>query len=115
MSESMDDFSGYPMDHYLYNTLHKKEIGKFKDELNGMTLEEYIGLRPKCYSLLYRGEVKNNKIKNKKPAQKQTAKGTKSSVKKALLRHHHYKQSVNNLTIFKVKQNSILTNFKGQA
>ena len=110
MFDNIDDydFSDYPMDHYLYNNLHKKEIGKFKDELNGMTLEEYIGLRPKCYSLLYRGEVKNNKIKNKNSTnQKQTAKGTKASVKKALLRHHHYKQSVNNLTTFKVKQNVI--------
>ena len=75
MAEHIDDYdvSDYPKDYYLYNTRHKKEIGKFKDELNGMTLEEFIGLnaihatqvlfmRPKCYSLLFPGEVKNNKV-----------------------------------------------------
>ena len=38
------DFSDYPKDHHLHNTRHKKVIGKFKDELDGMTLEEFIGL-----------------------------------------------------------------------
>ena len=57
MAEYIDDydFSDYPKDHHLYNTRHKKVIEKFKDELNGMTLEEFIGLRPKRYSLLFIG------------------------------------------------------------
>ena len=60
MLQSKDDydFSEYPSDHPNYDTKNKKIIGKFKDELHGMTLEEFIGLRPKCYSLLSRGEVK---------------------------------------------------------
>ena len=32
-----------------------------KDELNGLILKEYVGLRPKMYALKYDGEVKNNK------------------------------------------------------
>ena len=64
MAQHIDDydFSDYPKDHHLYNTHHKEDIGKFIDELNGTTLEEFIGLRPKCYSLLFLGEVKNNQI-----------------------------------------------------
>ena len=83
------------------------EIGKFKDELNGMTLEEFIALRPKCYSLLYLGEVKNNKVIHTHIAEKRTAKGTKEGVKKAHLRHHHYKDTLKNLSTIKVKQNGI--------
>ena len=90
------DFSDYPEDHPNYNTKNKKKIGKFKDELKGLTLEEFIGLRPKCYSLLYDIDK-----------QKQTAKGTKKSVRKAHLRHHHYHDVLNNLTTLRVKQNVI--------
>ena len=56
------DFSEYPFEHPNYNTKNKKCIGKMKDELKGMILEEFIGLRPKCYSLLSRGSVKDNVI-----------------------------------------------------
>ena len=35
-----------------------------KDEMNGMILEEFVGLRPKCYSLLCRGFVKDNVIQD---------------------------------------------------
>ena len=56
------DFNDYQKYHHLFNTRHKKEIGKFKDELNGMAVEEFIGLRPKCNSLLFLGEVKTIKL-----------------------------------------------------
>ena len=109
MVEHIDDydFSDYPKDYYLYDTRHKKEIGKFKEGLNGMTLEEFIGLRPKCYSLLFLGEVKNNKVIHTNITEKRTAKGTKVDVKKAHLRHHHYKDTLNILSTITVKQNVI--------
>ena len=84
---------------------NKKVIGKFKDELSGMTLD--IGLRPKCYSLLFRGKVKDNKVIHTDMAEKQTAKSVKESVKKAHLRHKHYKETLNNLSIVSVSQNLI--------
>ena len=85
MAQHIDDynFSDYPKNHHLYNTRRKKEIGKFKDELNGIILEEFI--RPKCYSLLYLGEVKNNRNIHTDVTEKQIAKGTKAGVKKAYL------------------------------
>ena len=107
MAEYIDDydFSDYPKDRHLYNTRTKKVIGKFKDELNGMTLEELIGLRPKCYSLLFLGEVRNKQIIHTDAAEKQTAKGRKSDVKKTYLRQNHYKdtQSIRLVHITKTK------------
>jgi hypothetical protein len=45
------DTSDYPTDHPLYSTMNKKIVGKFKDELNGKPIEEYVGLRSKMYSI----------------------------------------------------------------
>ena len=90
------DFSNYPSNHLNFSIENKKKIGKFKDELSSLPLEEFIGLRPKCYSLLYDEDK-----------EKQTAKGTKVSVKKAYIRHHHYHNILKNLTTLRVKQNTI--------
>ena len=101
------DFSEYPLEHPLYNKKNKKVIGKMKDELNGMILEEFAGLRPKCYSFLFIGFVKDNIILDMEEHQYQKAKGVKEDVKKAHLRHKHYKDCLNNLKSFIVKQNII--------
>ena len=47
------DTSDYPKDHPLYSTLNKKEIGKFKDELNGKIMTEIIFLKSKAYSFKF--------------------------------------------------------------
>ena len=58
------DFSGYQDDHPCFASnpldevkrikqLNKKAIGKFKDELDGVPLQEFVGLHPKLYSLVY--------------------------------------------------------------
>ena len=46
------DFSDYPKDHPLFSEQNKKVIGKFKDECSGTPIAEYVGLRPKMYSIL---------------------------------------------------------------
>ena len=73
MSETKDkyDFSDYPTDHTLYDETNKKVIGKLKDECAGASIAEYIGLRPKLYSVLRTDEqlikkAKGTKICNKK-------------------------------------------------
>ena len=45
------DFSEYP----LYDVSNKKALGFFKDELNSIPMEEFVGLRPKCYALSIQG------------------------------------------------------------
>lgn len=45
------DFSNYPISHPLYNKTRKNELGYFKDELAGQTLEKFIGVRSKTYVL----------------------------------------------------------------
>ena len=44
------DFSEYPLDHPLYDVSNRKALGFFKDELNSVPMQEFVGLRPKCYA-----------------------------------------------------------------
>ena len=106
-NKELYDFSDYPTDHKCYSTSNKKKIGKFKDELKSVVMEEFVGLRPKCYSLLFNGEVEDNILKHTNLTEKQTAKGTKKSVKKKHLRHVNYKNVHRDLSTVVVKQNVI--------
>ena len=58
------DFSDYPKDHPLFSEQNKKVIGKFKDECSGTPIAEYVGLRPKMYSILRADEqlIKKQKV-----------------------------------------------------
>ena len=78
------DFSEYATDHLLYSTENKKVIGKFKDKTHGIPIKEFVGLRPKMYSLLY--------SENNKTTEKKVAKGIAKHVTKQKIRHEHYKQ-----------------------
>ena len=60
------DFSDYPKDHPLYDETNKKVIGKMKDECAGVPIAEYIGLRPKLYSVLKADEQLIKKAKGVK-------------------------------------------------
>lgn len=53
-----------------------------KDECGEAPIQEFIGLRPKMYSLLYDGQ------------EKKTAKGVKKSVIEKDLEHESYKQAL---------------------
>ena len=46
------DLSNYPKDSPYYDTSNKKVPGKFKNEAEGKNVTEFVGLRPKMYSLL---------------------------------------------------------------
>ena len=41
------DTSEYPEDHPLCNNINKKVLGKIKDEMHGVAVEEFLGLRQK--------------------------------------------------------------------
>ena len=103
------DFSDYPHNHFLFDDYNKKQIGYFKDELSSLPLEEFVGLRPKCYSLKFSGKVKNNMIVHEDPVEKKTAAGTKKCVKKNHLRHQHYRKTLTTLQKHMTTQNSIVS------
>ena len=93
------DFSAYPPNHPNFDPRNKKVIGKFKDELNGLPLEEFIGVLPKCYSLQYR---EHDKVK-----EKQAAKGSTHEAKKRFLRHEHYCSTLQTMGSVVLRQNMI--------
>ncbi|GFT03196.1 uncharacterized protein TNCV_3610571 [Trichonephila clavipes] len=45
------DTSDYPQTHPLYCEINKKVFGKMKDELSSSLALEFVGLKPKMYSL----------------------------------------------------------------
>lgn len=84
MNGDLYDFSEYPVDHPLYNPDNAAKLGKFKDEAKGKIIEEFVGLRAKCYSMIIDGD------------RKMAAKGTPKAAAK-LLTHETYKKVLNDL------------------
>jgi len=75
------DTSDYPKDHALFSTKNKKVVGKFKDECAGKPIIEFVGLRPKMYSI----KTLDKEVKK--------AKGVTKSVIKKDLKHEMYVHS----------------------
>lgn len=74
------DTGNYPQDHFLFSTVNKKVIGKLTDETGGLPISEFVGLRPKMYS-----------IKLEDGKEKKTGKGIKKSVLQKEVRHQDFK------------------------
>jgi len=51
-NKDLYDTSDYPESHSLQSDKNKKVVGKMKDECAGRLISEYVGLRPKMYSIL---------------------------------------------------------------
>lgn len=77
------DTSNYPRDHPLYSDVNARKLGLLKDEMKGAPIKEYIGLKPKMYSLLCSDD-----------SEKKTAKGIKHCVTRNVLRHEDYKSTL---------------------
>lgn len=91
------DFSDYPNDHPNYdNGRNKKVLGKFKDEVNGDIMEEFVGLMSKVYAF----KTVNNNVTKK-------AKGVKKSCLKKNLSFEHYQKCLFENREYFVKINSI--------
>ena len=101
------DLSDYPFDHPMYDTSNRKVIGKFKDELNSIPLEEFVGCLPKCYSLRHTGKVDKNVVADNDVHEKATAKGTKKGVRDRALTHETYRKVVLENATIRVRQNTI--------
>ena len=84
------DTSDYPKDHPLHSMANKKVLGVMKDETCGRPIAEYIGLRPKMYSIL---EANKDNIKK--------AKGVKKNIVKKHIRHEQYKQALSEKMTFR--------------
>ena len=97
MAEDIDkyDTSDFNKDHPLFSTKNKKVLGKMKDELAGQSLDEFVGLRAKMYSIRC-GEIESK-----------TAKGVKRSVIRQRLRHDMYVDCLYNERITKETMNVI--------
>ena len=95
--QQLYDFSNYPKNHPLYSTVNKKVIGKFKDELGGAIMEEFAGLRPKCYSILFKGN------------EKKAVAGVKQSIQKRMLHHADFKRTLGTLEPVLITQNNIVS------
>ena len=111
------DFSGYSSEHPMFQGLssdviehlrvkNKKVLGKMKDELNGYLLLEYVGIRPKAYSLKYEKIEfydKDGKV-SKKPTnqskviitESEKLKGIKKSAVEKTIHHEHFLDCINN-------------------
>ena len=94
------DFSEYPVNHSLYNSVNRKVVGKFKDELHGDAMTKFIGLRPKLYSYEYRDSHGVRQSKN-------TAKGVKKSVKDNKLTFEDYEHCLREMCVEPVSMNCI--------
>ena len=60
------DTSNYTCERPLPIGKNKKKIGLIKDELGGKIMEEFVGLRPKCYSYLMDDGKVDEKVKGTK-------------------------------------------------
>ena len=80
------DYSDYPKDSPYYDSTNKKVVGKYKCETKGAPILEFVGLRPKMYSLQYKESCDpDSGIK-----EKHRIKGVTRAAARALL-HENYK------------------------
>ena len=79
-SKELYDLSNFAKDSCFYDDGNKKVLGKFKDECDGKAASEFVGLRPKMYSLQVGEKVK------------QTAKGIQTGFVKKHITHADYRR-----------------------
>ncbi|UYV70201.1 hypothetical protein LAZ67_7002162 [Cordylochernes scorpioides] len=77
------DTSDYPLSHPLYSQVNKKVIGKWKDELCGQIMTEFVGLKAKMYSYRVLGGDEKN-----------IGKGVKKHILKNELAFQNYKDTL---------------------
>ena len=94
-NKQLFDLSNYEKDHAIFDDTNKKVLGKMKDECGGAVIEEFVGLRPKMYSLKYDG------------AEKKAAKGVKKCVMEKQLKHEAYLSCLKDRTEMRHEMNMI--------
>ena len=92
------DTSNYPKDHPsgIKTGINKKVPGKFKDELGGKIMVEYIGLRAKLYSFVTLDDIEEKKCK-----------GIRKSIVKNKITFKDYKDCLFNNSVLMKEQYNI--------
>jgi hypothetical protein len=90
------DTSNYPKQHFLYSEINKKKLGLMKDETAGQPILEFIGLKPKLYSI---------KFNNKNSISK--CKGIQKAVVDKYITHQHFKKTLKGDRVFYSETRSI--------
>ena len=62
----LSDFSNFPSDHELYDCSNARVTLKFKDEMGGKLISEFVGLKPKLYSIKLADGEYNYKLFSKR-------------------------------------------------
>ena len=103
-NKKLFDTSNFNPDHFVYNTMNKKVVGKFKDESPLYPIEEFVGLRSKLYA-----------FSTSKKTEKR-AKGISKAVVKNTINMEDYKNTLfekntlyRKITTFKSKKHEICT------
>ena len=65
-------------------------LGKFKDEAKGVPIAEFVGLRPKLYTIRLDGDKHASRGDEELKLETKKSKGTKKSVVKKEIRFEHY-------------------------
>lgn len=65
----MFDTSDYPTDHPCHSVHNKKVLGKMKDKMSSIFIQEFVGRRAKSYSVLEH-DNKETKVKKAKGVDK---------------------------------------------
>jgi len=87
------DFSNYEEDHFLFDLINAKVLGKMKDEAGGKIILEFCGLRSKMYSFIIHGDVNDGEGKKRKYKK---GKGIQNCVVKNSIRHTDYRKCILN-------------------
>ena len=121
------DCSEYPKSHAIYSTKNQAVPGKFKDEMKGNIMTEFIGLRSKLYSFKYEDPYDENDHENvlihlrdlfneKSHKEKKVCKGIKRCVIENKLKTDDYndvlinkKQLTRDMNLIKSKHHKVNT------
>lgn len=95
--KNMFDCSELPKEHSFYSLDNKKVIGKFKDETNGVEIDEFVGLRSKMYSFTL------NCAEGEKKQGKKKLKGVSKAVVKKDISHNDYVSCIKDKRLMSVE------------
>ena len=62
-NKEMSDFNNYSAKSKYYNNSNKLVVGKMKDVITGVAMEEFVGSKPKMYSYLVDDNSEHEKAK----------------------------------------------------